>query len=85
MKLCNIGDIPENLELPTTCGLGDIIEFIKYWNSDYIGSSVYPDNYIVIIDSTVLDKSFVMHSTVSPLGLVTSTSQLSSTVLYYYA
>ena len=28
------------------------------------------DNYIVIIDSTVLDKSFIMHSTVSPLELV---------------
>ena len=28
-------------ELPTTCGFGDIIEFIKYWNSDSIGSSVY--------------------------------------------
>ena len=30
------------------------------------------DNYIVIINSTVLDKSFIMHSTVSPLGLVTN-------------
>ena len=48
-------------ELPTTCGWGDIIEFIKYWNSDCIESSVYPyhiPHYCLIMFNNSLKWSF---------------------------